>query len=97
MTLLDAFYSTQTYIANNIGQKFVEPPPLDINDIYLDSTPKTPLIFVLSPGVDPNRALFQLAEKYDMSSRFQYLSLGQGQSPKATRMLQERYLLIFDN
>eukprot|EP00842_Homolaphlyctis_polyrhiza_P003901 jgi/Hompol1/4511/HPOL_003669-RA len=82
-------FCASTFVANNLGQKFVEPPILDINDILSDSSPKTPLIFVLSPGVDPTASLMQLAQKRNMSDRFHYLSLGQGQAPKATRMIQD--------
>jgi dynein heavy chain, axonemal len=39
------------YIVNNLGLKFVEPPVLDMKAVYEDSTCRTPLIFVLSPGV----------------------------------------------
>lgn len=54
-----------------------------------DSTTKTPLIFVLSPGVDPTAALVQLAETSGMGQHFHALSLGQGQAPIATRMIKE--------
>ena len=54
-----------------------------------DSTTRTPLIFVLSPGVDPTSALLQLAESSNMSARFHALSLGQGQAPIATRLIKE--------
>ena len=77
------------FVVNNLGQKFVEPPNLDINDVLADSTPKTPLIFVLSPGVDPTASLKQLAQKNDMEDKFFYLSLGQGQAPSATKLIHE--------
>lgn len=54
-----------------------------------DSSTRTPLIFVLSPGADPTGALLQLAEASGMSRRFHALSLGQGQAPIATRMIKE--------
>uniref|UniRef100_H3A7W8 Dynein axonemal heavy chain 2 n=1 Tax=Latimeria chalumnae TaxID=7897 RepID=H3A7W8_LATCH len=54
-----------------------------------DSTAKSPLIFVLSSGVDPTGALLQLAEQSGMAHRFHALSLGQGQAPIATRMIKE--------
>ena len=38
------------------GMKFVEPPVLDLGQVLEDSTNKTPLIFVLSTGVDPTRS-----------------------------------------
>lgn len=78
-----------SFIVNNLGSKFVEPPVLDMKSVLEDSTTKTPLIFVLSPGVDPTSALLQLAETSDMSNKFHALSLGQGQAPIATRMIKE--------
>lgn len=54
-----------------------------------DSTPRTPLVFILSPGVDPTNALLQLAEHTGMAQRFHALSLGQGQAPIAARLLRE--------
>jgi dynein heavy chain len=53
-----------------------------------DSSCRTPLIFVLSPGVDPTTALLLLAEQSGMASRFQSVSLGQGQAPRAKRMIE---------
>ena len=44
---------------------------------------------MLSPGVDPTNALLQLAQKQSMTDRFNYLSLGQGQAPKAIKMIQD--------
>lgn len=57
-----------------------------------DSTPRTPLVFILSPGVDPSGALLQLAEHMGMAQRFHALSLGQGQAPIAARLLREGVL-----
>ncbi|KAI8915474.1 dynein heavy chain and region D6 of dynein motor-domain-containing protein [Powellomyces hirtus] len=77
------------FVVANLGQKFVEPPMLDVADILSDSSPRTPLIFVLSPGMDPTSNLMTLAQKQGMGGRFNYLSLGQGQAPKATKLIQE--------
>ncbi|KAJ3115964.1 Dynein heavy chain 2, axonemal [Phlyctochytrium bullatum] len=82
-------FCAQTFVVTNLGQKFTEPPILDVSDILADSSPRIPLIFVLSPGVDPTNSLIQLAEKKSMGDRFNHLSLGQGQAPKATRLIQE--------
>lgn len=54
-----------------------------------ESSCRTPLIFVLSPGVDPTGALLQLAETSGMKDDFQALSLGQGQAPIARKMIGE--------
>lgn len=63
-------------------------PPLCFQ-VMEDSTPRTPLVFILSPGVDPTSALLQLAEHTGMANRFHALSLGQGQAPIAARLLRE--------
>lgn len=82
-------FCCQNFVVNNLGQKFIEPPMLDVQDILQDSSPRIPLIFVLSPGVDPTVSLQQLAAKKNMSDRFCYVSLGQGQAPKATRLIED--------
>lgn len=63
-------------------------PPLCLQ-VMEDSTPRSPLVFILSPGVDPTSALLQLAEHTGMAHRFHALSLGQGQAPIAARLLRE--------
>lgn len=78
-------FCTSNFIINQLGPRFVEPPVLDIKNVWEESAPQTPLIFVLSPGVDPTTALIQLAEQVKMNERFQSLSLGQGQAPIATK------------
>lgn len=83
-----AFCAT-SFITNNLGAKFVDPPVLDMNQVFEDSRPKTALIFVLSPGVDPTSALLELADQHGMANRISALSLGQGQAPIATRMIKE--------
>ncbi|KAL2735253.1 dynein axonemal heavy chain 2 [Vespula squamosa] len=76
------------FIVRNVEQKFVEPPVLDLKAVLEDSIARTPLIFVLSPGVDPTSILMQLAESQQMMDKFMSLSLGQGQAPIATKMIQ---------
>ncbi|XP_033636218.1 dynein heavy chain 2, axonemal-like isoform X2 [Asterias rubens] len=82
-------FCATSFIVNNLGSKFVEPPVLDMKAVLDDSNTKTPLIFVLTTGVDPTSMLLQLAEQSDMAHRFHALSLGQGQAPIATRMIKE--------
>ena len=45
------------YVAKNQGQQFTENPPSALGDIYADSTPATPIIFILSQGADPTSSL----------------------------------------
>ncbi|CAK9795260.1 Dynein axonemal heavy chain 2 [Anthophora plagiata] len=76
------------FIVLNLGQRFVEPPVLDLKAVLDDSIAQTPLIFVLSPGVDPTSTLMQLVDSQEMTNHFMTLSLGQGQAPIATRMIE---------
>uniref|UniRef100_A0A3Q3FFF1 Dynein heavy chain region D6 P-loop domain-containing protein n=1 Tax=Labrus bergylta TaxID=56723 RepID=A0A3Q3FFF1_9LABR len=80
-----------SFIVNNLGSRFVEPPVLDMKAVSVveESTCRTPLIFVLSSGVDPTGALLQLADASGMSNHFHALSLGQGQAPIAKSMIEE--------
>lgn len=52
---------------------------LDLGETLGDSTPASPLIFVLSAGVDPTQILRKLAVERGMDSKFFTVALGQGQ------------------
>lgn len=74
-----AIFAATSYVANALGRKFVEPPVLDLGETLGDSTPLSPLIFVLSAGVDPTQSLRKLALERGMASNFFTVALGQGQ------------------
>ncbi|KAG1667277.1 hypothetical protein FOA52_012566 [Chlamydomonas sp. UWO 241] len=78
--------ATQHFVEAEMGRKFVEPPPFDLDRCFGDSSALTPLIFVLSPGVDPMAALLKFAETLKIS--VESISLGQGQGPKAARLIE---------
>ncbi|KAK3261161.1 hypothetical protein CYMTET_29916, partial [Cymbomonas tetramitiformis] len=78
--------SAQIYVIDSMGQKFTEPPPFDLQRSYNDSNAVTPLIFVLSPGSDPMSAMLKFCET--MHIQMESLSLGQGQGPKAEKLIE---------
>ena len=78
-------FCVRKFIVNNLGHRFVEPPVLDVKAVLEESTPRTPLVFVLSPGDDPTSALIQLAHSCEVAANFHIISLGQGQGPIATQ------------
>lgn len=80
-------FGAARFIASNIGPEFVEPPAFDLKAVYDTSNSKTPLIFVLSPGVDPTAGIFQLAAL--VGQKVENVALGQGQAPTAVRMIEE--------
>ena len=79
----------QIYVQGQIGKRFIEPPPFDLGAAFSDSNPSLPLIFILSPGADPVNGLLIYAESAGMSDRLDYISLGQGQGPKAEKLIKE--------
>lgn len=76
------------FIERQMGVKFVSPPPFDISKSFEDSNCLTPLIFILSPGVDPMQAISTFAEKLKFDETFKSVSLGQGQGAIAAAMIE---------
>ena len=63
-----------------MGEKYVTPPIVSFENIYEQSSPLTPIVFILSPGSDPASDLTKLAERSGFgTNKLKFLSLGQGQ------------------
>ena len=80
-------FAVTAFIVNNLTAKFTEPPVLDLGSVLADSMATTPLIFVLSPGVDPTNQLLQLSEQKGVP--FNTIALGQGQAPHAVKLVDQ--------
>lgn len=77
----------QLYLAKYLGQEFIEPQTAELSAIYSESSPTTPIVFILSTGTDPAAELYKFAAKLKMTAKLRAISLGQGQGPKAEAML----------
>ncbi|RNF10287.1 1-beta dynein [Trypanosoma rangeli] len=75
------------FIEKQLGSQFVDPPPFNLKDTFDESTNVVPLVFVLSPGVDPTTQLASLAQREN--KHLKMLALGQGQGENAKRAIQE--------
>lgn len=82
-------YQVKCFVKAELGAKFIESPPFDLEGCLTDSTNITPIIFVLSPGADPIAYLNSLAVKKGMKEKLQAISLGQGQGVKAEKLIRE--------
>ncbi len=65
------------YIADALGQRFVESVPLNMDKTWQESHCKCPLICLLSPGADPTKLIEDLAKKKKIKTLG--VSMGQGQ------------------
>ncbi|TPX58491.1 hypothetical protein PhCBS80983_g03079 [Powellomyces hirtus] len=79
----------QDFVSLQLGERFIEPQTSDLSALYKESTPISPLIFVLSPGADPAASLFKFAEEMRFSKKLNSVSLGQGQGPRAEAMIKD--------
>ncbi|XP_060621830.2 dynein axonemal heavy chain 1 [Anolis sagrei] len=77
----------QDFVAENLGQSFIEPQTANLSVVFKESAATTPLIFVLSPGTDPAADLYKFAEEMKFSKKLSAISLGQGQGPRAEAMM----------
>ena len=74
---------------------FVQPPVLQYDKIWSQSSALSPVVFILSPGADPHSALKALASQPQHNffpQKFKSLALGQGQSKVAEKILELGYL-----
>ena len=68
-----------------MGEQYVTPPVISLESIYDQSSPHSPIVFILSPGADPASELSKLAEtKGYGGNRFKFLAMGQGQEKVGT-------------
>ena len=51
--------SVRAFVKDHLGVLFVSEPPVDLQEIYKESDPRVPLIFILSPG---NNLFIQLGK-----------------------------------
>ena len=86
--VLEKRRSVIIFIAYQTGQAFVQPAAFDTSNSFADLVSTTPLIFILSPGTD----VIAFADKLGMLKRFESVSLGRGQGPKAMKLLSNCHL-----
>ena len=82
------------YIVSSLGAKFMEPSSTPMIDAVHEANQATPLLFILSPGVDPFKDVEDLASRSGFTTdngSFLNVALGDGQEEFATRALREAH------
>ncbi|KAM9193992.1 dynein axonemal heavy chain 10 [Dugong dugon] len=87
---VDRVYRAVTdYVTVTMGEKYVQPPMISFEAIFEQSTPNSPIVFILSPGSDPASDLTKLAERTGFGgNRLKFLAMGQGQEKVALQLLE---------
>ncbi|XP_023576433.1 dynein heavy chain 10, axonemal [Octodon degus] len=87
---VDRVYRAVTdYVTITMGEKYVQPPMISFESIFEQSTPNSPIVFILSPGSDPASDLMKLAERSGFGgNRLKFLAMGQGQERVALQLLE---------
>lgn len=79
----------KNFIMDRMSDVYVKSPPIDYEKIYKSSTEKTPIIFILSPGADPQNEVQQLVESHGPGmAKFKFLALGQGMGDQAKEFIE---------
>ncbi|NXQ82313.1 DYH11 protein, partial [Nyctibius grandis] len=79
-------------VEEKLGSRYVESTRIDLAKSYEESSPATPLFFILSPGVDSLEDTETLGKKLGFtidSGRFHNITLGQGQDVVAEEALEK--------
>jgi dynein heavy chain, axonemal len=84
------YNGVKDFVVDEMGSKYVQPPVIDYERILAQTAPTSPVVFVLSPGADPQSDIQALgiSKGFPPPTKFHFLALGQGQAPKAEAMLE---------
>lgn len=81
--------AARQYITAQLGPAFIDPPFPSLSEIYLSSSPYSPIIFLMAQGADAIAELVRYAavEGRLVGKGLQVVSLGQGQGPVAEALV----------
>ena len=78
---------TKQYIAEAMGKRYVDFPPLNLENTHAESTERVPFVCILSSGSDPTDLIMLLAKK--RKTEVLSVSMGQGQEVVARRFVDQ--------
>lgn len=79
----------KNFIIEKMNDFYVKSPPIRYDKIFEQSTEKTPIVFILSPGADPFSDVQKLVEQVGLGiNKFKFLALGQGMGETARQYIE---------
>mmetsp|Transcript_39360 Transcript_39360/g.37803 ORF Transcript_39360/g.37803 Transcript_39360/m.37803 type:complete len:457 (+) Transcript_39360:6904-8274(+) len=79
----------KNFIIEKMHDQYVKSPPIRYEKIFDQSTEKTPIVFILSPGADPYMDVYNLVETVGIgTAKFKSMALGQGMGDQAKSMIE---------
>ncbi|XP_033023836.1 dynein heavy chain 11, axonemal-like [Lacerta agilis] len=85
-------YAVRNFVEEKLGSKYAEGRKTDFAKLFQESGPALPIIFILSPGVDPLKDVESLGKALGFtidSGKLHNVSLGQGQEAIAEMALEK--------
>uniref|UniRef100_A0A4W5QKS0 Dynein heavy chain domain 1 n=1 Tax=Hucho hucho TaxID=62062 RepID=A0A4W5QKS0_9TELE len=86
--------AVKAFVIEKMGSKYLEVGKISLRDVYERCSANVPILFLLSPGMDPASHLVRLAQELRGSSlHLDMVSLGQGQGPRAEELIYKAQVL----
>ncbi|KAM9308794.1 LOW QUALITY PROTEIN: dynein axonemal heavy chain 11 [Gastrophryne carolinensis] len=85
-------YAIRNFVEEKLGTKYIEEARSDLAKSFEETSPATPVFFILSPGVNPLKDVESLGEKLGFTidaGKFHNISLGQGQEKIAEEAIEK--------
>ncbi|KDO23904.1 hypothetical protein SPRG_20887 [Saprolegnia parasitica CBS 223.65] len=80
--------SARGFVSATLGSTFTTPQAFAMTDVFPALDKNVPCVFILSSGADPTAILHRFAADLGLDDRLHVVSLGQGQGPLATALIQ---------
>lgn len=86
------YFNSSAFIEEKMGAKYVENRTVEFSKSFEETSPTTPIFFILSPGVNPLKDVEALGKVMGFTAdngNFHNVSLGQGQEVVAEQAMDE--------
>jgi len=86
------YNAIKNFVIWRLQDYYVQPPSLQYDKIFAQSSENSPVVFILSPGADPQSDVQKLGEHLGFSgTKFKFLALGQGMGQQAANYIETGY------